>query len=100
MLTFTEKDDTYTFTKQETEIAFGAYGADGFELFVDNDVQTFANAMQAFCYLRSKHEPRFPVSQQTIDLITKPAPLAQSMRRFSQHIALKDLEYDFEPQMG
>ena len=92
MVEFDNDDNDYSFSYNQQEVAIGQYTEEGFSLVFNDDVLVFANAMQAFSHLRRELEPKRILSQQTIDLFTKPAIVGDSMRKYSAHMSLKGVE--------
>lgn len=66
----------------EQYVAHGEYQDGEFVLLVGDDLKSFSNAIQAFCYLRSLHEVKTPVSQEIIDLVEKPARALDNMAKY------------------
>ena len=71
MITFTKWDNGYLYFNNENQVAAGLYENGNFELLENDDVRSFSNGMQAFCYLKAKYESNpLPLKQTTIDLFT------------------------------
>lgn len=81
MITFQETKDGYSFFKDRTVIADGCYEDGEFLLIHDNQMNSFANAQQAFVHLKGTYnEHSVPLKQSTIDLFTPGKRIDSSVR--------------------
>lgn len=83
------------FFKQERSVAIGEYTDDAFVLLEDGngELKSFANAMQAFSYLRSVHE-RTIVSEKTLAIFNTPAPAVGNLSKYKGNLALAEVTKD------
>jgi len=83
------------FFKRDRSIAIGEYTDESFVLFEDGagELKSFANAMQAFSYLRSIHEPT-RVSPETVAVFETPARASDNLLKYKGSIALKEVTKD------
>lgn len=88
MLTFTTNNDEFVFLNNGEAIAFGAYDNGEFQLYYNDNVSTFANAIQSFIHLKKIYEPNRIVSRETLDLINKPM---RPIDKLTQYMAHKNL---------
>ena len=83
------------FLKQDRSIAIGEYSNGTFILLEDGagDIKSFTNAMQAFIYLRSVHEPA-KASPKTVAIFETPARAFDSLSKYKGNLALKEVTKD------
>jgi hypothetical protein len=74
MITFNDlHNGDYIFLNDGEPVAIGTREQDGFHLLHQDQMISFANAMQAYSHVRSIYEP-FVVSPGTMELFNTPAP--------------------------
>lgn len=54
-VSFTETNNQYAFNKGTELVAIGEYNSGEFFLMEDEDVYSFPNAANAFCYINTKY---------------------------------------------
>lgn len=83
------------FFKRERSIAIGEYTDDTFVLLEDGngELKSFANAMQAFSYLRSIHEQTI-VSPETLTVFNTPARAIDNLSKYKGNLALAEVTKD------
>lgn len=83
------------FFKRERSIAIGEYTDDTFVLLEDGngELKSFTNAMQAFLYLRSVHEPT-KASPKTLAVFETPARAIENLSKYKGNLALKEVTKD------
>ena len=90
MIKFTETKDGYIFNQNDKLLAVGVYENDNFHLLYEENVVSFANAMQAFVHLRSVYEPSVP-SAKTMEVFTSPSRPIDNLSRFKDNSVLKGM---------
>ena len=83
------------FFKRDRSIAIGEYTDESFVLLEDGngELKSFANAMQAFSYLRSIHEPT-RASPKTVAVFETPARAVDNLSKYKGNLALKEITKD------
>lgn len=88
MLTFNIVNDEYVFLHNDNAVAYGMYNNQRFELFFNDEILTFANAMQAFCHVKTILLPKQIAKPETIELFTTPSRPIDNMSKFTRHQVL------------
>lgn len=83
------------FFKQDRSIAIGEYSDGAFIMLEDGtgELKSFTNAMQAFIYLRSIHEPA-KASPKTIAIFETPARASDNLSKYKGNLSLKEVTKD------
>lgn len=83
------------FLNQDTSIAIGEYSGGAFIMLEDGagDIRSFTNAMQAYIYLRSIHEPT-KASPNTIAIFDTPARASHNLSKYKGNLALNEVTKD------
>lgn len=85
---FEQTNSDYSFTRENEEIAYGAYENGQFMLFFQEKIYNFLNAMQAYSFLNSQFNINKIATQKTLDLL-KPVHYSSDMTPYQKNSRLK-----------